>query len=1389
MTFSIKLFIMKKKLLYSLIAITLLSFPNISFSQTVNLGILESFEGYTGAGAATNAVGAMWTGDVGTNIGIISGFGLPPSFTGNTYNANAVTAQCRKDLFRLYIHLNDVFVDYPATHAPAFGGGETITSGVYSIGGAGSIGGALTLDGGGNPNAFFIIKFYGAMTVGANAVVNLTGGTKSCNVFFIAQGAISVAADANIKGTLFSKIGAVGLGANAVLEGRMLSLQGALVNGAGAKASLPPGTCTIPIFCESICSAAPAVDVLGVLSNYALYTNVGAVPNTSTSGIDGNIGTSAGDISGFENSVTIGSFHNADASTAQANIDLDNAYNLLIALPNTITAHAAAFGSVAPGGETINAGVYFIAGAGSLGGTLVLDGQNNSNAIFVFKFAGAFTVAAQAKMILINGARRCNVFFIGGAGVPTGAISIGAGAVLKGTFLSHGGACGSGADVFLAGRQLSTGGAVVTYTGIIYNNPVCITSIPLNLPAIKAVNDSAAFNGFTGGTFTNVLSNDSLNGLAVVASQVTTSFVSSTNAGITLSGTNVVVAAGTPIGTYSLIYKICEVLNPTNCSQAVVTITIDCLPITTPILNIIQPSCSVATGTITVSTPTGSGITYSINNTTYQASSIFSGLAANSYNVTVKNAGGCISNGTVAVINSQPTTPASATVSITQPTCSVATGTITVSAPTGSGITFSIDNTTYHTSSIFSGLAANSYNVTVKNAGGCISNGTVAVINSQPTTPASATVSIIQPTCSVATGNITVSTPTGSGITFSIDNTTYHTSSIFSGLAANSHNVTVKNASGCISNGTVAVINSQPTTPASATVSITQPTCSVATGTITVSAPTGSGITFSIDNTTYQTSSIFSGLAANSYNVTVKNAGGCISNGTVAVINSQSSVPTSATVSIIQPTCSVATGTITVSTPTGSGLTYSINNTTYQTSPIFSGLAANSYNVTVKNAGGCISNGTVAVINSQSSAPASATVALTQPTCSVATGTITVSTPTGSGLTFSINNTTYQTSPIFSGLAANSYIVTVKNAGGCISNGCSCYGTAAVIKPQPSAPASATVALTQPTCLVATGTITVSAPMGSALTYSIYNSIYQTSPIFSGLAANSYNVTVKNASGCSSTATVAVINSQPSTCNRAGIYHTTLTCTDYKNNSGSQLVGQLCYTTSSNKISNVTPGLFFYYTTIIAPSASFCIDIVETKSCNSLALFGIQQLNQVTLWDASCVNKASGTQVSLGLGRVCISKATVGAKYVLSVKYNAQSVIGACYTGTAPICQYSFESRINGITVANSYTYIEMKPNCSSTITKSGNNEMIKTDKFAVVLAPNPSFDNFGLQIKSKSYEKVTIKIFDIHGRIIQKINSNPEEIISFGNQLSSGFYFIETTQELERKVIKAQKL
>ena len=669
---------MKKHLRSSIIILVLFLFANTSFSQTVNLGILESFEGYTGAGAITN--GGTWTGDAGTNAGGFSGFAGPPTFTGTTYAANATTAQCRFDLFRLYIHLNALYVDYPATHAAAFGGGEVLTPGVYSIPGGGSIGTDLYLDGKGDPNAFFVIKYFGAMTVGANATVHLINGTQSCNVFYIADGSIAVAADANIKGTLFAKVGAVGLGAGAIVEGRMLTLDGAIVAGAGSKVSPPLGKCTIPIFCETSCSPAPAVDVLGILANYALYTNLGAVSNTSISGIDGDIGADSGTPSGFESSIIVGTFNTANASTAQAKIDLDKAYNALMALPNTVPtppgvvpqviAHSPVFGSVAPGGETVTPGVYFINGSGNLLNTLVLDGQNDTNAVFVFKFATTLSVGAGAKTILINGARRCNVFWIGGAGSPTGAIDIGAGATLQGTFLSHGGAVGSGASCFIAGRQLSTGGAITTYAGLVYNNPKCVTSRSLNAPAIEAIADNVST--LPGTKTASVLANDTLNGeqavIGTAAGQVTLTSTPSGPLTMNTDGT-ITVAANTASGTYTISYKICEVSNPTSCSTVTSTVTVTAAVISavndsynlqcnasatlgTILTNDTLNTISVVASEVTITLESGANANIILNTSTGELS-ITNGIAFGEYTLVYKiceklNPANC-SNGTISI--------------------------------------------------------------------------------------------------------------------------------------------------------------------------------------------------------------------------------------------------------------------------------------------------------------------------------------------------------------------------------------------------------------------------------------------------------------------------------------------------------------------------------------------------------------------------------------------------------------------------------------------------------------------------------------------------------------------------------------------------------------------
>ncbi|MFV5690158.1 ice-binding family protein, partial [Flavobacterium sp. ZT3R25] len=522
---------MKKKLLYSIITIALLSFPNIGFGQVLNLGTLTNFSAYSGTGAVSNTGNSTYHGDIGTNVGAISGFG-PASTFGTFHNADATTTQAKIDLLRVYIHLSDLPLTN-TTHAAAFGSGETITAGVYLIAGAGSLAGTLTLDGQGNTNAAFVIKFEGGFSSTAGSKIILANGARACNVFWIAEGAISIGSSSITKGTLIAHPGAITIGGSGDIEGRMLSTEGAITFGPG-KSTIPAGPITIPIACDNTCNN----NILGTAANFALFTSVGAVANAATSGIVGDIGSNDGDISGFASSTVAGSFHHVDATTAQAKIDLQAAYVQLSNTPATNTSHTPAFGS----GETLTAGVYSIAGAGSLAGTITLNGQGNPDALFIFKFQGAFTTAAQSKVILTNGVRRCNVFW-----VAEGAISMGTFTFMKGTLIAHNGANTMGANGNLEGRMLSTQGAIGFSTGVIYNNTLCFAD---PIPVIDAINDTASINGYTGGTFTNVLSNDMLNGVAVVSSKVNTTFVSATNLGITLSGTDVVVASGIPAGTY-----------------------------------------------------------------------------------------------------------------------------------------------------------------------------------------------------------------------------------------------------------------------------------------------------------------------------------------------------------------------------------------------------------------------------------------------------------------------------------------------------------------------------------------------------------------------------------------------------------------------------------------------------------------------------------------------------------------------------------------------------------------------------------------------------------------------------------------------------------------------
>lgn len=205
------------------------------------------------------------------------------------YSETVDTGQCLNDLQSAYSTLM-ITATTNSTHTPAFGGGETLTPGVYAIGAASSIAGTLILDAQGNSNAVFIFKFNGAFSTGASSTVVLTNGASACNIFWVAEGAISIGATSVVKGTFIANSGAVFMGANCSLEGRLFSITGAINFGSGTM--LFPENCTYLN--------------LGLLSNFVAFTGTGAVGNTGSTTITGNIGSNNGAITGFESATLNG---------------------------------------------------------------------------------------------------------------------------------------------------------------------------------------------------------------------------------------------------------------------------------------------------------------------------------------------------------------------------------------------------------------------------------------------------------------------------------------------------------------------------------------------------------------------------------------------------------------------------------------------------------------------------------------------------------------------------------------------------------------------------------------------------------------------------------------------------------------------------------------------------------------------------------------------------------------------------------------------------------------------------------------------------------------------------------------------------------------------------
>ncbi|WP_405379751.1 gliding motility-associated C-terminal domain-containing protein [Maribacter sp. LLG6340-A2] len=118
------------------------------------------------------------------------------------------------------------------------------------------------------------------------------------------------------------------------------------------------------------------------------------------------------------------------------------------------------------------------------------------------------------------------------------------------------------------------------------NCNTAIATVVVEAAPIVANNDNTptdltSVNGYEGGDAGDVTTNDTLNGVAVDDNDINITVVDADGlTGVTIAADGTLtVPAGTPAGSYDVVYSICEKLNPTNCDSAIVTVVVDAAPI------------------------------------------------------------------------------------------------------------------------------------------------------------------------------------------------------------------------------------------------------------------------------------------------------------------------------------------------------------------------------------------------------------------------------------------------------------------------------------------------------------------------------------------------------------------------------------------------------------------------------------------------------------------------------------------------------------------------------------------------------------------------------------------------------------------------------------------
>ncbi|WP_230392566.1 T9SS type B sorting domain-containing protein [Flavobacterium sp. LC2016-01] len=554
-------------------------------------------------------------------------------------------------------------------------------------------------------------------------------------------------------------------------------------------------------------------------------------------------------------------------------------------------------------------------------------------------------------------------------------------------------------------------------------------------------------------------------------------------------------------------------------------------------------------------------------------------------------------------------------------------------------------------SNVFDNLLPGDYTVLVASGRGCHAQVDTRIIQPSPIVvgaPVVAQFNCTTGTNSTNFASITVNSVTGGTAPyvlyeFSKNGTVVQNSSsnVYNetDLAGGSYTVRVFDSKGCEGSSTAPITIAPFITMTDVSVNVVAPITCIANETIQVSVastggtPTGlvytlTGVSGTVFNQTNPTG-LFSGLAIGKYQITVFNpTTGCTIIGfhyvydpnTFAInatpVNSEvcygaadGSADLTFVDNLLNPTNDAGAFTYTITGPVPS------TGSSANSGPVrISGLLAGQYTVTAKltNSPEC----TVTTVFNIKQPIAALTITKSQSpiTCAAGNndGSISVAAAGGWDSNYQYElvgpvSKTYSSVNVFTGLTAGTYTINVKDGKGCIAT-----TTAVLVNPAPIV-VNATASATMLSCHGdKSAVITVALPTGGQGSNYMYtltkvsdNPVSvagpQANPVFTGLGAGTYTVTVTDGFSCSATSAQIVI-SEPTIVAASLVQSKTATCNTQAQLTLSAVGGKAPYTYSTNGTTvlgtftssvtfNVNPGLYKYYVT----DANGCVGFASNE--------------------------------------------------------------------------------------------------------------------------------------------------------------------------------------------------